>query len=411
MSLSQRWVRLGEVAAVSAGQPAPQESDAFGREGLPFIRAGSLGGLVSGATETACERVTEASATKNGLRRVEAGAVLFAKSGMSAKVGHVYRLSQPAYVVSHLAIVSPGPELDSAYLQRWLEKHPPSRIIPNDSYPSINLGAIERLDISLPPLPEQRRIAAILDKVEAILHKREKQWQLTHHLAQSLFTLCFGDLVTNPRRWPARRVDDVASVQGGLQVTPRRSTNPIAVPYLRVANVFGDRLDLREVKLLRVTAAELRRSSLAPADILVVEGHGNPDEVGRAAVWSGEIDPCVHQNHLIRVRVDPAVAEATYVSAFLNSVSGRRQLRRLGKTTSGLNTLSTANVSSVVIPLPPLSAQRRYVDLMRCLNRVKANLVKVTGAGDQLLGSVQDLLLKTPQCLVRGSSGEASLAE
>jgi type I restriction enzyme S subunit len=145
----------------------------------------------------------------------------------------------------------------------------------------------------------------------------------------------------------------------------------LEVPYLRVANVYRDRLDLSEVKTLRVTDQELTRATLKSGDLLVVEGHGNPEEIGRCAVWSGLVARCVHQNHLIRVRVHSGI-EPVFMSAFLNSAAGRRQMTRFGKTTSGLNTISTANVAAVRVLVPPVEVQRRYVAFAAFL----ANLVR-----------------------------------
>ncbi|MEO5897507.1 MAG: restriction endonuclease subunit S, partial [Vicinamibacterales bacterium] len=68
------------------------------------------------------------------------------------------------------------------------------------------------------------------------------------------------------------------------------------MPYLRVANVYRGVLDLREIKTIRATEAEIARTTLLKDDFLVVEGHGNPSEVGRGALWDGSIPGCVHQN-------------------------------------------------------------------------------------------------------------------
>ena len=73
----------------------------------------------------------------------------------------------------------------------------------------------------------------------------------------------------------------------------------------------------------------------------LVEGHGNAEEIGRVAVWDGSITDCVHQSHLIRVRPDQSIMLPSFLYAYLNSTSGRQHLLRRGKTTSGLNTITT----------------------------------------------------------------------
>lgn len=118
--------------------------------------------------------------------------------------------------------------------------------------------------------------------------------------------------------------------------------------------------NLGEIKQIRLTQAELERTRLAAGDLLVVEGHGNADEIGRVAIWDGSINDCVHQNHLIRVRPKPDAIHPNYACEFLNSRSGRQFLLRSGKTTSGLNTISVSNVKAATILLPVISLQHEF---------------------------------------------------
>jgi type I restriction enzyme S subunit len=155
----------------------------------------------------------------------------------------------------------------------------------------------------------------------------------------------------------------------------------VEVPYLRVANVYRDRLDLAEIKTIRVTKAELERVRLQKGDLLIVEGHGNPEEIGRSAVWDGSIDNCVHQNHLIRVRADISTITELYTSYFINSAGGRAQMFRAGKTTSGLNTISSKNVKETQIPIPPIDLQ----------NQLAAIVEKVEGLKSRYQQSLTDL--------------------
>jgi len=218
---------------------------------------------------------------------------------------------------------------------------------------------VAKIQIPLPPLEEQRRIAAILDKADELRAKRRAALEQLDSLTQAIFLDMFGrkrDLT-----WPVRALGEMAEVQGGLQVSRRRSSLPLEAPYLRVANVHRGRLDLSEVKTIRVSEAELRRTVLERGDLLVVEGHGNADEIGRVGMWSGVIDGCVHQNHLIRVRVDRYVAEPAYLEVALNTGEPLRQLRSAGRTTSGLNTLSTSDVRDVAVLAPPISVQQEFV--------------------------------------------------
>ncbi len=254
--------------------------------------------------------------------------------------------------------------------------------------PKLNRPALLGFKARIPPLPEQRRIAAILDKADAIRRKRRETIRLTEELLRSAFIEMFGDPVTNPMGWDVLPLANVGVVQGGLQVTSRRKSNPIEVPYLRVANVFRDSLNLAEMKIIRVTERELARVALKEGDLLIVEGHGNPAEIGRASAWDGSIEPCVHQNHLIRVRLNRNLAEPRFMSAFLNSTGGRRQLTRFGKTTSGLNTISASNVKRTRVLCPPIQLQRGFSEIVDRVDRLNQKRRRVHSEIDTLFNSL-----------------------
>jgi type I restriction enzyme S subunit len=250
---------------------------------------------------------------------------------------------------------------------------------------------VAKIKIPIAPLDEQRRISGILDRADGIRRKREQALKLADEFLRSLFIDLFGDPVRNPKGWPVVTLGDVTEVSGGLQVTHARSQNPIERPYLRVANVFRDRMDLTELKTIRVTPQEEARVTLRKDDILVVEGHGNPAELGRCAVWAGGVPNCLHQNHLIRVRIASGALCPEFVAAFLNSPSGRRQFLGHGKTTSGLNTISTSNVRAVKLLAPPKLLQDKFVRALAAKRRIVAQNDAVMQEIDRLLNSLNNL--------------------
>lgn len=307
-----------------------------------------------------------------GYRYFEQGDVLLAKITPCMENGKAVFVEDIPHKIgfgsTEFHVIRPSSEIDGRYLfymlwnpifrgiaERNMTGTAGQKRVPTDF--------LKRYKIPLPPLEEQRRIAAILDKADAVRRKRKEAIALTEELLRSAFLDMFGDPVTNPKGWEIASLGDISKVQGGLQVTTKRNTNPLEVPYLRVANVYRDRLVLDEIKFIRVTQQELERTKLQTGDLLIVEGHGNSEEIGRSSVWDSSIPNCTHQNHLIRVKLDLKRAEPTYISAFLNSSGGRRQLTQFGKTTSGLNTISTSNVKATNIMLPPLSEQKKYSEL------------------------------------------------
>lgn len=364
MSTTIGTVRLGQVAAIAAGQPAPQSPEDFGAEGLPLIRAGSLAALIAGADESTLEKVTDEAAARNGLRRIEPGAVLFAKSGMSAKIGLVHTLRRSAYVVSHLAVVAPGPDLDSRYLLRWLEANPPSRLIPNESYPSIRLEEIERLQVPLPSLAEQRRIAAILDKADAIRRKQQDAIRLDDELLRSAFLEMFGDPVANPRGWRKRRLQDLAPGASGIVDGPFGSSlKPesyveAGVRVIRNFNIGDDRFDDSEFKYVTPAKfASIKRSEVRPGDVLI----STKGTVGNVCLMPALPGLSVlSASGTVRIRLSgSADLPNDFLVSQMISASFKRYIksRQAGTNQKYLN---LSAIRSLEVIVPPLDQQNRF---------------------------------------------------
>jgi type I restriction enzyme S subunit len=144
----------------------------------------------------------------------------------------------------------------------------------------------------------------------------------------------------------------LADVIGGLTKNPDRQKMPIQMPYLRVANVQMGSLDLSEMKEIGVSNEERQRASLKDGDLLIVEGNGSIDQIGRCAVWNGEIANCVHQNHIIKVRFSHT-CHSSWCFTWLLSPYGRKEIEQVAASTSGLHTLSISKIEALPVPLPP----------------------------------------------------------
>ena len=166
-------------------------------------------------------------------------------------------------------------------------------------------------------------------------------------------------------QFPLVKLSELAEISGGITKNSKRTTLPIQRPYLAVANVYANRLDLEKVSTIGVNESELKRAELKDGDLIVVEGNGSLSQLGRVALWRGEIKGCLHQNHLIKVRPGEEV-ESKWILYWLMSPAGRRAIEAAGSSTSGLHTLSLSKVSSLPTPLAPKEDQYRaiaYIEL------------------------------------------------
>ena len=200
-----------------------------------------------------------------------------------------------------------------------------------------------------------------------------------------------------PPSWEWVRVTDVFDVSGGITKNSKRAPVKNHFPYLRVANVQRGRLDLTEIKRFELLDGELERLHLEPRDLLVVEGNGSEDEIGRCAVWNGEVEDCVHQNHIIRCR--PIGHDGQdFTLLFFNSPVGINEMKARAITTSGLYSLSVGKIRSLVMPFPPLPEQKRIVSkvtqLLSQVTRLESTLTRREATRTQLLTAAIHGMLK-----------------
>lgn len=249
--------------------------------------------------------------------------------------------------------------------------------------PRVKWQSLSQFEFELPSIAKQEDLADIL-------------WtaQETRSHYRQLLTACddvvksqFVEMFDKPGI-PIKHLEDIADIQGGITKNKKREAMKLQLPYLRVANILPNELDLTEVKTIGLTEQEYEAVRLISGDLLIVEGNGSDTQIGRSAIWNGQIDPCVHQNRLIRVRLrDEALP--LYVQTFLSSSEGRRQIMAKAVNTSGLHTLSTRKIRSIEIPVPPFSLQREFADFATSIDKSKFAVQK---ALDELNATTKKIL-------------------
>jgi len=174
-----------------------------------------------------------------------------------------------------------------------------------------------------------------------------------------LQTALFGDAPPESR-FEIVQLGDIATVSYGLQKCPANRPNKHARPYLRVANVQRDYLDLREIKMINVPDADMPKYRLEDGDVLLCEGN-SADLVGRGAIWRNAIVDCVHQNHVLRVRIDRQRAIPEFILAYINSPSGQAYFRSKAKRTTNLASINSKEVANLPVPLPEDTATQAII--------------------------------------------------
>lgn len=161
---------------------------------------------------------------------------------------------------------------------------------------------------------------------------------------------------------------EIATVSYGLQKSPANRPGRHARPYLRVANVQRGYLDLQKIKTINVPDADMPKYRLEDGDVLLCEGN-SADLVGRGAIWRNEITDCVHQNHVLRVRIDQGIALPDFLLAYINSSVGLSYFRSKAKRTTNLASINSTEVSNLPVPMPPKDIQASCVRKLKDASR------------------------------------------
>lgn len=319
----------------------------------------------------------------------------------------------------HLAQIRPDRRcVDPAYLAKQLALPETAAYFAQRAAGSTRYGLSNRtlaaVPIRLAPLRQQQRIAAILTSIDNAIEATEalivKQQQIKAGLMQDVFKLgvsADGRLGPHceglPYGWRWVPLGQLAEIVGGVTLGAAAPVAGIAAPYLRVANVQDGYLDLTEVKTIRVTRAQLEALRLLPGDVLMNEG-GDFDKLGRGTVWSGEIDDCIHQNHVFRVRTNLTVLLPDYLAFHSESLYGKRYFLLSSKQSTNLASINATQLRRYPIALPSVAEQARIVERVRACNQQRNALqLAVLKLGAQKKGLMQDLL--TGKVLVPLSDG------
>lgn len=236
---------------------------------------------------------------------------------------------------------------------------------------------VQGYPVPVPPLAEQQRI---VDRIESLFAKLDEAKEKAQAVVDSfearkaaiLHKAFTGELTAKWREehgvgmdsWETREIVECFEIVSGIQKTPARSPKDNPVPYLTVANVYRGRIDLSNMRYFEVTSKEIEKLKLQDKDILIVEGNGSGNEIGRCAMWHNELPLCIHQNHIIRMRRKTTDILPEYALHYLNSESGKSIMRKRSKTTAGLFNLSVGKIKTIPLPMPSLDEQSEIIHLI-----------------------------------------------
>lgn len=369
--LPRGWVctALRDVAETASGGTPSRSSKSYFGGNIPWFKSGELNDSILPTTSE--EMLTEAGVENSNARQFEAGTVLVAMYG--ATVGKLGILQSPATTNQAICGITVKSRLDKKFLFWFLlsrRDHLLSQRV-GGAQPNINQQVVQGLTIPVPPFPEQHRIVAEIEKQftrldAAIELVSEVRARFGKYLNSTLPRLCSlpSDIRTDgyaslPLGWKWLRIGDVGEVKLGRQRSPQHHSGLYMRPYLRVANVFEDRIDIRSVLEMNFTPEEYQTYSLKSGDILLNEGQ-SLELVGRPAIYRGEIPGACFQNTLIRFRPFEILL-SEYALLVFRAYLRTGRFRLIAKWTTNIAHLGANRFADMYIPLPSASVQSTIV--------------------------------------------------
>lgn len=304
----------------------------------------------------------------------------------------------PAIVKADCIRVRLHESLDARFvsyaLQRPALRHTVAKQIHGVGRPRLGMQGIKALSIPIAPRAEQERIVAaieehlsLLDAAEAAAMSAERRIR-----AQETAVITHGSSTTDPpRHWKVVTVADAGAVALGLQRSPKRHSGPNMRPYLRVANVFEDRIDGSDVMSMDMTDAEWERFKLREGDVLLNEGQ-SPELLGRPAIYRGDPPDVAFTNSLIRFQASEAVDPEWALLVFRSHMHNRRFMRE-SQITTNIAHLAAGRFKTVEFPLPPLDEQRARAAETRAQLAVSARLRSQVGVARKRAASLRRSIL------------------
>lgn len=376
--MSWATTALGEVAKIERNSIAPTEIAAGSRYvGLEHIESGgasiSFGEVANGELASSKFRFGPKHILFGKLRPYLAKIVCPDFEGICS---------------TDILPIAPGKRTDQRYLLHFLRR--PETVAwasgraTGVNLPRLSPSELASLEVPLPPLDEQRRIAAILDKADALRRKRKRALELLDGLMQSIFLEMFGDPSKNPKNWPRINLGDcIHKASDGPHVSPQYS--PVGVPFLSTRHIKPGQIVWEDLKYIDLEQAKIHWKKCKPeqGDILYTKG----GTTGLAALVDGN-EPFAVWVHVALLKTNKHMVDPAWLESMLNSEFCYRQSQLY---THGIanRDLGLKRMVKIDLYLPPRHEQERFASASRKLRTLRAKFARAGAEDEKLFSSLQ----------------------
>lgn len=370
-------VRLSDVATIGVGDPAPQGQQYYEGGVHLFVRTQDVGRVKhSRKFRVTKDKVNNKAVKEKSLRLWPKGTTLIPKSGASTLLNNRVRLSEPAYVSSHLATVIPKSNILSLFLYYNLCLLDVRRLLRNPGYPSLSIEDLGSIRIPLPPLQEQEMISSSLESIDEMIEMIENVIFKTRQLRDSLFhELLSRGLPGHHKEW--KEVPRLGIIPVSWQVVrlgeicakpmygvglPAQPYDPLLPRYIRITDI-SDEGQLLNEEVRSVDPILGKGYELTVGDILFARS----GSVGRTYLYSSKDGNCVYAGYLIKFKPDPDIVYPEYIELWTRTQAYKGWVASIAKVGAQPN-INAAEYSSMPLPLPTLAEQKKLVCFMRSID-------------------------------------------
>lgn len=388
-------IPLKAAYSVVGGATPKSEVADYWDGGVPWVTPSDLSKLDTPFIGETLRTISEAGLAACAATRVPAGSVILSTR---APIGSLGITTEPATTNQGCKALVPRRGSVSQFLAYTLSVATTALNVRGKGTTFLELSGDElsRFKIPSPSPPEQSAIAAFLDretgKIDTLIEaqqrligllKEKRQAAISHAVTKGIDpSVPMKDagvewLGAVPAHWSVRPLKAVAHIQTGVaKGKDNGSREAVQVPYLRVANVQDGWIDLSDVATIELPTSDVGRYQLRAGDVLMNEG-GDFDKLGRGGIWHGQIDPCVHQNHVFSVR--PFSVSPEWLSLTTGSVGAQFFFKGRSKQSTNLASISSTNLMELPILVPPRKEQQEIVDYLTGLIDGSDDLIDEAG--------------------------------
>lgn len=265
---------------------------------------------------------------------------------------------------TELVPMLPDPSrLDRTYLAHYLRSNKfvnwVSEQVVGAKMPRVSMKVFWDHEIPLPPLAEQKRIAAILDKADALRRKRQQAIDLADQFLRSVFLDMFGDPVTNPKGWLTRPLKDMSRVVTGNTPSRQEPENyGLSIEWIKSDNINTPDHYLTKAEEFLSDAGLKKGRSVPSGSVLITCIAGSPQCIGNAAIADREVS--------FNQQINALVPEGEATTEYLYSVAlfGKKLIQSIS-TNAMKGMVSKGNLEKLLVPAPPLELQEKYSEIFK----------------------------------------------